>query len=74
MITTNKKCHYLFVKRLSALLNGITSKHDGDYYCLNCFYYFRTKNMLKKHENIYKDQDYCSLEMPNKDYCLYIKI
>ena len=45
-ITTNKKCHYLFVKRLSALLKGITS-HDGDFYCLNCLYSFRTENALK---------------------------
>ena len=47
MITDNKKWHYLFEKRLSALLRGITSKHDGDFYCLNCFYSFRTKNGLK---------------------------
>ena len=27
--------HYLAVKKLSTLLNGITSKHHGDFYCLN---------------------------------------
>ena len=49
MITiNNKKWHYLFVKRLSALLKGITSKHDRDFYCLNCFYSFTTENRLKK--------------------------
>ena len=30
-------------KKLSSLLRGITSKHDGDFYCLNCFYFLRTK-------------------------------
>ena len=25
-------CHYLAVKKLSALLRGTTSKHDGDFY------------------------------------------
>ena len=25
--------HYLLVKKLSALLHGITSKHNGDFYC-----------------------------------------
>ena len=25
--------HYLAVKKLSALLHGITSKHKGDFYC-----------------------------------------
>ena len=43
MITNDKKLQYLFVKRLSALLKGITSKHDGDFYYLNCFYSFRTR-------------------------------
>ena len=28
--------HYLAVKKLSALLRGITSKHNGDFCCLNC--------------------------------------
>ena len=35
MITDGEKWHYLAVKRLSALLNGITSNHNGDFYCLN---------------------------------------
>ena len=34
MITDGKKWHYLIVKKLSALFKGITSKHDGDFYCL----------------------------------------
>ena len=28
--------HYFAVKKLSALLQGITSKHDGDLYCFHC--------------------------------------
>ena len=50
MITDGKKWHYLAVKNLSLLLRGITSKHEGDFYCLNFFYSFRTKNQLKKHK------------------------
>ena len=38
MITDGKKYHYLAVKKLPALLRGITSNQDGDFYCLNCFY------------------------------------
>ena len=34
--------HYLAVKKLSALLRGIISKHHGDFYCLNCLYSFAT--------------------------------
>ena len=33
MITDGKKCHYLAVKSLPALLKGITSKHVEDFYC-----------------------------------------
>ena len=67
MITDGKKWRYLAVKRFSALLKGITSKHDGDFYCLNCFYSFTTKNALNKHENVWKNHDYCYVEMPDKD-------
>ena len=37
-------------KKLSALLRGITSKHYGDFYCLNCLYSFITKNKLESHK------------------------
>ena len=59
MITDNKKWHYLAVKKLSALFKEITSKYDGDYYCLNCPHSFRTKNRLQNHENVRKNHDYC---------------
>ena len=49
MITDGEKWHYLAVKRLPALLYGITSNHNGDFYCLNCFCAYTTKNKLKKH-------------------------
>ena len=52
MITDSEKWHYFAVKKLSALLRGITSKHEGDFYCLNCFNSFRTGNTLKKHKNV----------------------
>ena len=38
MITGGEKWNYLAVKKLSALLRGITSKHEGEFYCLNCFH------------------------------------
>ena len=47
MITDGKKWHYLAVKKVSALFRGITSKHEGDFYCLNCFHSFRIENKLK---------------------------
>ena len=39
--------HYLAMKNISGLLRGITSNHDGDFYCLNCFHSYRTKENLK---------------------------
>ena len=50
MITDGKEWLYLAVKSLSALLTGITSKHVGDFYFLNCFHSYSTKNKLKKHD------------------------
>ena len=43
MITdgTDKR-HYITIKSISALLRGITSTHNGDFYCLNCFNSYRT--------------------------------
>ena len=56
MITDGKKWHYLAVKSLSALLRGITSNHNGDFYCLNM------KNM-----KVCNDHDHCYVEMSNED-------
>ena len=60
MITNGKKWHYIALKSeptddgfnrptksLSRLFRGITSNHDGDFYCLNCLHSFRTDNALK---------------------------
>ena len=46
--------HYLAVKKLSPLLRGITSKHHGNFYCLNCFLSFATENFnrIKKYVKI----------------------
>ena len=67
MITDGEKWHYLAVKSLSALLNGITSNHNGDFYCLNCFRVYTTKNKLETHKKICENHDYCHVEMPNED-------
>ena len=47
MITDGEKWHYLVVKNLSGLLRGITSNHNADFYCLNCFCSYSTKINLK---------------------------
>ena len=67
MITDGEKWHYLAIKTLSALFRGITSKHDGDFYCLNYFRSYTTENKLKKHKNVCENHDYCYVEMPEED-------
>ena len=64
MITNGKKCHYLVVSSLSALLEGKLSNHHGDLYCLNCFNSYSIKNSLKEHEKICNEHDRCRIEMP----------
>ena len=59
--------HYLAIKNLSGLLRGITSNHNGDFYCLNCLHSYRTISKLKKHEKICKNHDFCHLKIPDVD-------
>ena len=79
MITDGEKWHYTAlkselpedgfnrpIKSLSRLFRGITSNNNGDVYCLNCLQPFRTYNILKKHEILCENNDYCYVEMPTK--------
>ena len=64
MITDDgKRWHYLAVRSLSALLRGISSSNNGDFYCLNCFHSYWTLNKLKKHERVCNNHDYCHIDM-----------
>ena len=49
-------------------LREITSSHNGDFSCLNCFHWYRTLNALKNHEKICEDHDYCNMKMPDDDH------
>ena len=52
---------------MSGLLRRITSNQKEDFYCLNCFRSYTTKNRLKKHKNVCKNHDYCYVEIPQED-------
>ena len=54
-------------KNLPGLLRRITSNHKEDFYCLNCFHAYSTKNKLEVHKKICENHDYCYVEMPTKD-------
>ena len=47
MITDGNKWHYLARITLSAVLAKKSSNHNGDFYCLNSFNWYNTKNKLK---------------------------
>ena len=53
-------------KTFVIITKGITSNHNGEFYCLNCFQSYRTENKLKKHEKVCNGHDYCYVEMPDE--------
>ena len=65
MISNGENWHYLAVKSLSRLLRGISSNHNSDYYCLDCFHSYRTENKLNVHKKICEYHEYCNIEMPS---------
>ena len=62
-----KQWHYLAIKKLLALLKGITSKHHVDFCCLNCFHSFATKNKLQLHKRVCENKDFCNIIMLSED-------
>ena len=52
MISNGENWHYLLVKSLPGLLKGITSNHKEDFYCLNCFCAYTTRNKFEELKRI----------------------
>ena len=50
-------------KKLSALLRGITSNYNGDFYCLNCLKSFKTKNKLESPKRVCENKYFCNVIM-----------
>ena len=67
MIPNGDAWHYLAVKKLSALLKEITSKHVGDFYCLNCLHSLKTKNKLESHKKVCENEIVCYIVMHSED-------
>ena len=61
----NGEWHYLSVKKLSALLRGIASKHHGDFCCLNCLHSFATEEKIESHKKCVKI--FCNVIMLSED-------
>ena len=67
MILNGEEWHYLTVKALSELKRGITSKHHGYFYCLNCLHSFATENKSKPHKKLCENKDFCNFIMPSEE-------
>ena len=67
IVQDNRKTHYTAIKRISALLRGITSNHHVDFYCINCLNAFRTREALQIHVEACKDHDFCHVKMPKEE-------
>ena len=41
-------------------------KNNGDFLCMNCPYFFRTKKRLESHKKVRGNKDFCNVIMPSK--------
>ena len=60
MIPNREGWHYIAVKK-SALLRGITSISNGDFYSFNYLHSFRKK--LETHKKVCENKDFCGVAM-----------
>ena len=42
----------------------LSAKHHGDFYCLNCLYFFATEKKLESHNKVCENKDFCNVIMP----------
>ena len=67
LLIISNYCHYLGVKKLSALFRGITSKNSGDFYCFNCLHSFRTKDKVESYKKVYEIKKIFYVIMPSEN-------
>ena len=63
MIPNGEGWHYLAVKKLAALLRGITAKHHGGFSGLNCF----QEKKLESHKKVWASKNFCNVLMSSQD-------
>ena len=49
------------------MLRKIAGNNIGDFYYLNCFHSYTTRNKLKKYKNVCENHDYCYIEKTEED-------
>ena len=58
-------------KKLSALPRGITSKQQGDFYCLNCLHSFATEQKRESHKSGCRNKIFCNVATPYEETKIY---
>ena len=75
MIPNEEKGWHYRAGRKSALLRGMTSKDDNEFYFLNCLHFFRAGNKLKSHEKVCKIKLVIPSEKDNTlEFNQYVKL
>ena len=54
-------------KRLPALLRKVTSKHQCNFYCLNCLHFFAAENKHESRKKICENKDFYDVVIPFED-------
>ena len=58
MIPNGEGRHYITVKKSPALLRGITTKHHGDFCCLNCLHFSAAEEKRKSNKRLCENKDF----------------
>ena len=53
--------------KIISIIKRITSKNNGDFYCLDCLHSFRTKNKCESHKKVCENKDFCNVIMPSEN-------
>ena len=67
MILNGKGWHYITLKKLSVLLRGITCKHHGNFYFLNCLHSFRTEYKLKLPKKVCENKYFYTIVISSEE-------
>ena len=55
------------MEKLSVLFKGISSKHDGNFHCLNCLHSLRRKNNAEATKKVSENKDINNAVMLSED-------
>ena len=66
MISKGKRMRLSYSKNI-CIIKKKTSKHDGNFYCLNSLHSFSTKSKLEWHKTVCKNKYFFYVVIPSED-------